>query len=865
VGSNGTRNGAAGAQGIIVITYTPVVPPTLSTDAADTVTATSANANGNITATGGANATVRGFATSTSATLSSSVSTTTFSGSFGTGTFSATFSNNSLTGNTTYYFRAYATNSAGTGYGTIQNFLTLPAAPTSPTYSSVTQTSMTVGWLAPIGGASTYNLERCITSTNTCTLVTAIAGTSQAVSSLTGNTSYDFAVQAVNATGVGGWSATSTQLTSPILPTVTTQSASSIGATSATLNGNITATGGANATVRGFAWGTDALLSGGDTATTTENGSFGTGAFTNTSLTLACNTTYYARAYATNSAGTSYGAVSASFTTSACAQTVVTNAASGITSTGATLNGAITNTGGADATQSGFAYSTSANLTTGVSTSTLGAQSGTASFNSSLATLTANTTYYFRAYATNSAGTSYGSIQSFTTASPSRFTLLKPSNNLGLVGYWSFDEGTGTKATDFSGNGNTGTLAGSTLPSWINGKRGKALSFDGSTGKVSFSAISMGTTNSATLWVDYQDTGDGVLLGDTSGNYFFYVDQTNVYYSAGLGNFVTVAHGGLPAGQWTQLGVSRSGSTVTFYKNGVQLGSPQTLTSNSSLSISTIGSYSDSSFPAQAKIDDVRVYNRVLSASEFGKLYQNGVVKLGASGAALQAGSSLASGLVGYWTFDGPDLAWSSQTAGTVADHSGAGNTGTLTNMNRSSAPALGKLGQGLLFDGIDDYVLTGPLASSPTTETLALWVYPQAAGVIVAELGQATINTGYHFIKLGINTALTFRGNIWNCAGSLVSGTISLNTWYHLALAFTGSEERLYVNGALVSTVSCTRTPPTTQYLAFGATDSQTSGGFDSTAYFTGKMDDVRLYNRALSASEITQLYNLGRATIKR
>jgi hypothetical protein len=57
-------------------------------------------------------------------------------------------------------------------------------------------------------------------------------------------------------------------------------------------------------------------------------------------------------------------------------------------------------------------------------------------------------------------------------------SLQKPPNNLGLVGYWSFNEGTGTKATDFSGNSNTWTLTAG--PMWTNGKRGKALSFDGS-------------------------------------------------------------------------------------------------------------------------------------------------------------------------------------------------------------------------------------------------------------------------------------------------------------------------------------------------------------------------------------------------
>jgi hypothetical protein len=386
-----------------------VSAPTVTSSAATSVTATTSTLNGNVTATGGENVSPRGFAWGTNSNLSGGDTATTsetVGGPFGTGAFSTTTL--VFVGNTTYYFRAYATNSGGTGYSTpILNFLTLPnvpgtptydsttatttgvswTAPTggsstytlnecsggsctlfsgisgtatttysltgnttydyavrgtnatgdglwsatssvltlpnvpgNPTYSSVTSSSMTVDWTAPTGGASTYKLERCITSTNTCTLVTGIAGTSQPVSSLSPNTSYDFAVRGTNATGDGLWSATTTQLTAADAPTVSTQAASGIGQTSATLNGSIDATGGAGATVRGFAWGTNSDLSGGDTATTTDTAGqpFGTGAFTESSLTLTCNTTYYSRAYATNSGGTGYGAISASFTTSAC-------------------------------------------------------------------------------------------------------------------------------------------------------------------------------------------------------------------------------------------------------------------------------------------------------------------------------------------------------------------------------------------------------------------------------------------------------------------------------------------------------------------------------------------------------------------
>ena len=81
----------------------------------------------------------------------------------------------------------------------------------------------------------------------------------------------------------------------------------------AVINGNITVTGGSNSTVRGFAWGTVSTLSGGDTSTTTETGSFGVAAFLKTVSGLIAGKQYFFRAYATNTTGTGYGAI-ANFT-----------------------------------------------------------------------------------------------------------------------------------------------------------------------------------------------------------------------------------------------------------------------------------------------------------------------------------------------------------------------------------------------------------------------------------------------------------------------------------------------------------------------------------------------------------------------
>ena len=122
--------------------------------------------------------------------------------------------------------------------------------------------------------------------------------------------------------------------------------------------------------------------------------------------------TYYLRAYATNSEGTSYGSEE-SFTTSSTTPTVTTTSASSVTTTTASSGGNVTDDGGASVTARGVCWSTSSDPTTVDDYTTDG--TGTGEFTSSLTELTSETTYYVRAYATNSAGTSYGDNVSFTT------------------------------------------------------------------------------------------------------------------------------------------------------------------------------------------------------------------------------------------------------------------------------------------------------------------------------------------------------------------------------------------------------------------------------------------------------------------
>ena len=434
-------NGVGDGLGSIDSFVTSPCPPTVTTQAESGVTETSATVNGTISATGGANATVRGFAWGTDAALSggdTATTTDTAGQPFGTGAFTGSLT--SLTCNTTYYSRPYATNSGGDGLGTIDSFVTSACPATPPTVvtnqeSSVTQTSATLNGNISATGGQNSTVRGFAWGTDS-TLVTAATTTENGSwgtgaftygATLTCNTTYYARAYATNPGGTGLGSIDSFT-SSPCAPTVTTQSASSVSTTTAVFNGNITVTGGSNATVRGFAWGTSSTMLG-DTATTSnDTGSFGTGAFNTTPSPhtgLTCNTTYYTRAYATGPGGTGLGAISSSFTTNACAPTVTTQAASSVGQTNATLNGNITVTGGANAGTRGFAWGTNASLSGGdTATTTENGSFTTGAFTDSAQTFVCNTTYYSRAYATGPGGTSFGAISSsFTTGACSTIEL----------------------------------------------------------------------------------------------------------------------------------------------------------------------------------------------------------------------------------------------------------------------------------------------------------------------------------------------------------------------------------------------------------------------------------------------------------
>ncbi|MCK5136167.1 MAG: fibrobacter succinogenes major paralogous domain-containing protein [Bacteroidales bacterium] len=399
--------------------------PTLSTSSVTSITENSALGGGDVTDDGGASVTAKGvcWSTSQNPTINDSYTTD------GTGTGSYTSSITGLACGTAYYLKAYATNTSGTTYGTQVSFTTsqcsvnLPTVTTSPV-NTITETSAQGGGnVTSDGGASVTAKGVCWSTSQNPTIsdshTTNGSGTGSFTSAITGlSCEIKYYVRAYVTNSVGTAYGEEVSFTTGAcpggIPVVTTTVVSSITQTSAQGGGDVTDDGGRTVTAKGVCWSTS------PSPTISDNNSSdgtGTGPYTSAITGLSCGTTYYVRAYATNSAGTAYG-TQESFITGQCPSTVPTVSTislSNITETSAQGGGDVTSDGGETVTARGVCWSTSPGPTTSDNLTTDG--TGTGSFTSDISGLNPLTTYYVRAYATNSLGTSYGNELNFLTSS----------------------------------------------------------------------------------------------------------------------------------------------------------------------------------------------------------------------------------------------------------------------------------------------------------------------------------------------------------------------------------------------------------------------------------------------------------------
>ena len=359
VGQNGA--GTSYGEDMSFTTSAPAtIKPTVTTDNATSVTSTSATLKGTVNPNGAA--TTGWFEWGTTSSYGNT--TQTFSGGSGSSDVTMSWNISGLSSGTTYHYMAVAENSAGTSYGSDVSFTTTSPTPTpsatptgSPptvttgTYQTISSSSVQLfGTINPNGAATTGWFEWGTTSSygNTTNTESLGSGTSvvqmlHTISGLSASTTYHFRAVGQNSAGTryGEDMSFTTSATAVTKPTVTTNAATSVASSSATLNGKVNPNGAS--TTGWFEWGTTSSY--GNTTQTFSGGSGSSEVTMSWGISgLSPGTTYHYKAVAENSAGTSPGS-DVSFTTSSCTY-LISPTTKSFTSSGGSGNVSVTTSSG---------------------------------------------------------------------------------------------------------------------------------------------------------------------------------------------------------------------------------------------------------------------------------------------------------------------------------------------------------------------------------------------------------------------------------------------------------------------------------------------------------------------------------------
>ena len=415
------------------------------------------------------------------------------------------------------------------------------------------------------------------------------------------------------------------------------------------------------------------------------------------------------------------------------------------------------------------------------------------------------------------------------------------------IAAYPFDEGAGTVVGDSSGNEDEGTLSAEGVE-WASGKYGSGLKFDGSEGCVSVpdsEALRLGEEFTLESWVRPEGTmlHYPAIYKEAAGEGF-------PSYSLGIG-YVTAGRpegqlgkegkthqdvadtASLEAGVWSNLALTYDGVKLRLYVNGeLTTVKPVEKTDSGRPGPLTIGCAALTGYHFKGRIDELRIYNRALGLGEVAADQMTPI-------------QTPQSNPVADYPFD--------EGTGTVA-HDASGNPnpheGTLSGEGVKWAAA-GKYGSGLKFEGGGGCVSIPDATELQLGEefTLESWVRPEGElSQAPAIFKESTEGSPSYGLGIGFDTPGKPEGQIGkagNAHQDIAAGaSLEPEVWSHLALTYDGAKLRLYVNGTL----------ETTKYAL--APISQGSGpltiGCGGSGHFEGRVDEVRIYNRALDGGEV-------------
>ncbi len=460
------------------------------------------------------------------------------------------------------------------------------------------------------------------------------------------------------------------------------------------------------------------------------------------------------------------------------------------------------------------------------------------------------------------------------------FTLISlshaqaPTN--GLVAYYPFNG----NANDESGNGNNGVVNGATLTADRFGNVNKSYSFNGNSSIVISDNDYLELTNNFSISSWFYATSlsqvsmilSKHICTNTEGTYTYGIwsnGVNNLVNFQAYPNFNALTYptnaGAVNLNSWYNFVTTYDKTTkdLKYYLNGDLISTIQidfnisNTTRDLFIGMQNCGSGAE--WYWNGKIDDIRIYNRDLSNTEVQQLYQEKAPPV-----------TLQTGLIAYYPFNG-----------NANDESGNGNNGNVFGVTNTT-DRFGNTNSAYDFNGTSNYIDV-PDANSldlTTEATLSVWVYEtdinlnpsqDALNGRIIEKGFAGIDNGYlldavtspsigntNYCSL-TGTKVRFIGG----GGAMGNSCYSLKAWHHIVGISDNGLIKIYIDGQLdySSPSNSGKIIPTNDLpLRIG----YTQGGFGcGCEYFKGKIDDIRIYNRALSPTEVQQLYTPGFITI--
>ena len=430
----------------------------------------------------------------------------------------------------------------------------------------------------------------------------------------------------------------------------------------------------------------------------------------------------------------------------------------------------------------------------------------------------------------NAASTNYQLVVKGIIRVAAGGTLKISGATNGNISYYPFEG----DANDWVGSSN-GTLNGS--PAFAAGIVGQAVVLNGSSQSVTLpvaitNALAIASNWSISLWFKATTTaGTQTILGSATGA------SNQVYLQIVSGNLTSLRYNGsvyagftsaVSAGSWYHAVLASNGITTALYVNGVIVSTTTASGTTSGTNATYLGC--DTTGAGQwfnGLIDDVGFYNRVLSPSEITTLYTNATL------------------LTGYWAFEN-NLAY---------DLSGNGNNGTL---NNSPTFVTGIAGNAISLNGSSQSVsLTDAADLKSANITVSAWyksTVPVSANAQIILDHQST--TPFYGYQLGVATT---GKAFWSVKGTgamvTVNGTTAMvaNQWYHIVGTYDGTTMNLYVNG-LNNGTSAASTGNIDYTASVTPCIGRLVGGGSS--FVNGQIDELRIYNTALTVSQVGALY---------